>query len=176
MAQGGQRVMVAGKALDFWWVKSLPLTSASNGVSWEAVQEGTLVGAVKVSASYPDIRGRTIRPGIYTLRYAVQPEDGAHLGVSPYRDFLLIGPASADDSTAALGHDGAVALARQTLGASHPASWSLDPPVAHGKPAGSTITNDAGQTAVFFSVAVSRDGRDAGTLEFGLVLVGTVQP
>jgi hypothetical protein len=174
MASGGSRVAIGSAALDFWWVKSLPLTPHSSGIDWSSVDEGTLVGAVRLSANYRDIRGKTIKPGIYTLRYALQLQSSAHTGTSPTREFLLIAPAAIDSSTAAIGHDQAVALARQTLGASDPASWSLDPPVARGDVG--SIRANGGQKAVLFSVSTSREGRDAGVLEFGLVLVGTVQP
>jgi hypothetical protein len=176
MATGGLRVSSGGKVLEFWWVKSLPLKPASTDVTWSAVEEGTLVGTVRLSDSYLDIRGKTIKPGIYTLRYGIQPQNGDHLGVSPYRDFLLLSPAATDNATSALGHDGTIAIAKQTLGASHPACWSIDPPVVQNVARGSIRQNDAGQYSVMFSVAVSRDGRDAGTLEFGLMLIGTIQP
>jgi hypothetical protein len=175
LAPGGLRVTAGGKILDFWWVKSLPLLAGTVDVSWAAVQEGTVVGAVKISAPFPDIRGRTIPPGLYTLRYAVQPQNGDHLGVSPYRDFLLLSPAAVDGKIAALGHDGAVALAKQTPGVSHPPSFSLGPPVATGAP-GTTRMGDAGQASVIFSVPVSREGKDAGVLRFGLILAGTTHP
>jgi hypothetical protein len=178
LAPDGVRVTAWGKTLDFWWVKSLPLVPATDEVSWAVVEEGSLVGAVKLSAPYPDIRGQAIRAGLYTLRYAIRPQNRDHLGVSPYRDFLLLSPAMRDGKIAALGHDGVIALATQAPRTSHPPSWSLDPPVA---PAGTgaaktTRENGAGQTAVIFSVPVSREGTDAGVLTFGLILVGTIQP
>jgi hypothetical protein len=187
LAPGGQRVTVGNKTLDFWWVKSMPLLPGTGERSWAAVEEGTLVGAVKLSASYADIRGKTIQAGLYTLRYGIQPQNGDHLGVSPYRDFLLLSPAAADTKIAAPGHDGVVALARQTPGMSHPPSWSLDPPVVpmdnddkddndYNDVPRTTLKNDAGHTAVIFSVSVSREGTDAGVLRFGLTLVGTIQP
>ena len=187
LAPGGQRVTIGGQTLDFWWVKSLPLLSDTVGVSWAAVEEGTVVGAVKLSAPYPDARGKTIRSGLYTLRYGVEPQNADHLGVSPSRNFLLLSPAAADSKTAALGHDGVVALAKKTPGMSHPASWRLDPPAAlvtRAAPVGparmalpgAALRNEAGQTAVIFSVPASREGRDAGVLTFGLILAGTLQP
>jgi hypothetical protein len=175
LAPGGQRVTVGGKILDFWWVKSLPLLADAVELSWAAVQEGSVVGAVKLSAAYPDIRGKTIPPGLYTLRYGIQPQNADHLGVSPHRDFLLLLPAASDSKIAALGHDDAVALARQTPGVSHPPSWSLDPPMAAGAP-GTARLSDAGHAAVIFAVPVSHEGKDAGVLTFGLILVGTIQP
>jgi hypothetical protein len=174
LAAGGSRVAVGAKTLDFWWVKALPLAPAPAEVDWSSVEEGALVGAVRVSATYSDIRGKTIKPGVYTLRYGLQPADGNHLGVSPYREFLLISPAASDQSPAALGHDGAVNVSKQTTGVSHPASWSLDPPLAADAPL-SIRKNDAGQKGVVFEVSVSRGGKDAGRLKFGLILVGSIQ-
>jgi hypothetical protein len=182
LAPGGQRVTIGGKMLDFWWVKSLPLLSGTVDVSWAAVEEGTVVGAVKLSVSYPDVRGKTIPSGLYTLRYGVEPQNSDQPGSSPSRDFLLLSPAALDSKVAALGHDGVVALAKQT-----PGMLSLEPPVAPVTPAapvgpariaaaGATLRNEAGQTAVSFSVPVSREGRDAGVLTFGLILAGTIHP
>jgi hypothetical protein len=179
LAQGGQRVTVGGKMLDFWWVKSLPLLPGTADVSWAAVEEGTVVGAVKLSATYPDIRGKMIPPGLYTLRYGAEPQNGDRPGAAPSRDFLLLSPAAVDSKTAALRHDGVVALARKT-----PGMLGLEPPVApaarvgpaSGAAPGAILRNEAGQTAVIVSVPVSREGRDAGALTFGLMLAGTIQP
>ena len=165
-----------GKAsLDFWWVKELPLNGA--GVpSWSAVGEGTLVGALRVGAGYPDIRGKTLKPGVYTLRYGVQPSNGDHLGVSPFRDFLLLSPASVDTDPAPKGHDGAIELSKEAIGGSHPAVLSIDPPVAGPKDTLlGTHTTDLGHQALIVEVAVSRAGGAAGTLRFGVVLVGRIE-
>ena len=172
IAPGEQRVSVAGATLDFWWVKSMPLVPGSTDVSWSAVEEGTLVGAVVLSSSYRDIRGATLKPGHYTLRYGIEPQNGDHAGVSAYREFLLLSPADADNSAAALSHDSVIGISRQSIGGSHPACWALDPPVADGERVGSMKSNATGQSAVIFSVPTSRDGKDVGALKFGLVLAG----
>jgi hypothetical protein len=41
-----------------------------------------------------DFRGQQVPVGFYTLRYALIPDDGNHLGVSPNPDFLLLIPLS----------------------------------------------------------------------------------
>jgi DMSO/TMAO reductase YedYZ molybdopterin-dependent catalytic subunit len=174
LATSGERVSIGDKALDFWWVKSLPLRSGSTETGWSAVDEGTLVGVVQLEASYHEMRGKPLRPGLYTLRYGLQPENGDHLGVSPYREFLLLSPAAVDTTAATLGHDGTIALSRQAIGLTHPAVWSLDPPVASGAPR-RLIKNQAGQSGVVFQVPISRDGKDIGTMAFGLILVGEIQ-
>jgi hypothetical protein len=170
LAPSGARVAAAATTLDFWWVKTLPLKGAG-APSWQQVDEGTLVGAVRVSAVYRDIRGRTIKPGVYTLRYGIQPANGDHLGVSPFREFLLLSPAAADTDVAPTGHEGTVELSKQTIGGSHPAVWSLDPPALTDAAPLSARTNDAGHEAVIFEVPTA-----SGTpLRFGLILVGKIE-
>jgi hypothetical protein len=165
LAPGGATAKVSDTTIDFWWVKSLD----AKGKDWSTVAEGTLVGAMKVSAPLKDIRGRTIKPGTYLLRYATQPQNGDHLGVSPHREFLLATPAAVDTQPAALGHDAAVELAAKTVSITHPAVLSLDPPVASEAPL-TVIQTDAGHTAVVFEVPTA-----GAALRFGLILVGRIE-
>src|SRR5207249_2710585 len=151
LATGGQHVAIGGKTLEFWWVKALPLRAGSTEIGWSAVEEGALVGAVKLSMPYTEMRGRTIKAGVYTLRYGVQPSDGNHLGASPNPEFLLLSPAAADASSAVLGHEGVIKISKLTIGLSHPAVWSLDPPIASEAPL-TVKKNDAGMSAVIFQV------------------------
>ena len=93
-------VMRGENRLEFWWVKGVPLDSAPEGrPEWSNVPDGALVGAVKLTKPMTDARGLPMKPGVYTLRFALQPQDGDHMGVSPHREFLLVAPA-ADDQTA----------------------------------------------------------------------------
>jgi hypothetical protein len=143
-------------------------------VSWTHVEEGTLVGAVKLSADYRDVRGRVIKTGVYTLRYGIQPANGDHLGVSPYREFLLLSPAAVDTDPAPRGHDGTVEISKQAIGGSHPGVWSLDPPVAGGEALKAHQT-ELGHDAIVMEVPTVRDGKPAGPLRFGLVLIGRIE-
>ena len=165
LAPGGATAKVSDTSVDFWWVKALD----SKGTDWSGVTEGTLVGAMKLSAALKDIRGRTIKPGTYLLRYAAQPQNGDHLGVSPHREFLLITPAAADTTATAVGHEPAVELAAKTTGIAHPAVFSLDPPVASEAPL-TVVQTDAGHTAVVFEVPTA-----GAALKFGLILVGHIE-
>ena len=168
IADSGVRATVAGAQLDFWFVKALRPKSAG-APSWTLLEEGTLVGAVRLSSDFRDIRGRLIKPGTYTLRYGIQPQNGDHLGVSPFRDFLLLSPAGVDTDPAARGHDPTVEMSTKTAGGSHPAVWSIDPPVASGAPL-TTSTTELGHKALIVEVPAG----SAGTLRFGIVLVGRV--
>jgi hypothetical protein len=162
--------------IEVWLVRGLGLKAPPEGrpVTWENVPAGALVGAMRVERPLRDIRGLPIRPGVYTLRFALRPEDGAHIGTSPYREFLMVGPADADTSLEPVGYDGAVALAQKAAGRGHPLSLSIDPPVAN-PPAREILTNEAGHRSVVFNVAVTHGGRTAGALSFGLVLEGTYE-
>ncbi len=167
MAGPAARVQAGSTILEFWWVKSLDASGSGEG--WARVPEGSLVGAVRVSEAYPDIRGRRIKPGVYTLRYALQPMNGDHLGVSPHREFLLVCPAAADTAVAPTGYQGTVDLSKQTTGAAHPAAWSIDPPAATDA-ALSGHRNDAGHQGIVFQVQTS-----SGPLSFGLILIGKIE-
>ena len=173
IAPGGVRASVGSATLDFWFVKTLPLKAGSAVTAWAAVEEGALVGAVRVGSDFRDIRGRLIKPGVYTLRYGVQPQNGDHLGVSPFREFLLLSPAAVDTSIAATGHDPTIEMSIKTVGGSHPAVWSIDPPAATAAPL-TNHTTDLGHTSVIVDVPAARAGQSAGALRFGIVLIGRV--
>src|SRR5690349_16580527 len=110
LAPGGVSASVGSTTLDFWWVSALATKSAD----WSGLAEGAIVGAVRVSAPFKEIRGKTVNAGVYTLRYGLQPQNGDHLGVSPFREFLLLSPAAVDTDPKSLGFDGTVALSKQT--------------------------------------------------------------
>lgn len=160
--------------LDFWWVSALPIKAGAAAPSWTDVEEGSLVGAVRISSDFRDIRGRVIKQGIYTLRYGIQPQNGDHLGVSPFREFLLLSPASVDTEPGPKGHDGTIEISKQSIGGSHPGVWSLDPPVTSQPPL-SLHKTDLGHDAIVMQVPISREGKPSGALKFGLVLVGRIE-
>lgn len=174
LGPGGVRVTANGVELTFWWVKELPLKPAGAALAWSEVDEGSLVGAVKIARDIRDIRGKIVKAGLYTLRYGIQPANGDHLGVSPYREFLLLSPAAIDKDPAPAGHDGAVDLSKETIGGSHPAVWSIDPPTAS-EAALSVHTTDLGHKSVIVEVPVTRGGKPAGALRFGVVVIGRIE-
>ncbi len=167
MSASAVTVQSGSATLEFWWVATLDASGSGEG--WARVPEGTLVGAVRVSEPYPDIRGRRIKPGVYTLRYALQPMNGDHLGVSPHREFLLVCPAAVDTDPAPAGYQGTVDLSKQTTGVAHPAAWSLDPPVSTAAPLAG-YKNDAGHEGIAMQVSTSR-----GPLTLGLILIGKIE-
>ena len=158
VAPGGVRATASGTTITFWWVADLP------GATLADVPDGTLVGAVKLDADTRDIRGRLMKAGVYTLRYGIQPANDDHFGISPFRNFLLVSPAAVDKDPAAVDHDGAIALSRQTLGGKHPAVLSIDPPAAKDA-ALAVYTTELGHKSLIVEVA---------KLKFGIVLIGKI--
>lgn len=159
VAPGGVRATASGTTITFWWVSELP------GAVLADVPEGTLVGAVKLDADVRDIRGRAMKAGVYTLRYAIQPKTDDHFGVSPFRNFLLLSPAAVDTDPAARDHKGTIELSKQTLGGDHPAVWSIDPPAGKDAPL-SVYTTDLNHKSLIVEV---------GKLKFGIVLIGRIR-
>src|SRR5688500_18129884 len=135
LAPGGVRVTAGANALTFWFVKQLsPSTGTEKVASWADVTEGTLVGGVKIDKDFRDIRGRVVKAGTFTVRYGIQPANGDHLGVSPYREFLLLSPAAIDADPAPRSHDALIEVSKEAIGGSHPAVLSIDPPVSTAVP------------------------------------------
>jgi hypothetical protein len=116
-----------------------------------------------------DARGVSMKPGVYTLRFALQPQDGDHMGVSPHREFLLVAPAADDRTADPVGFKGAVALAKKTLGKSHPAALALTPTE---EAAGAIVTTDEGHKGLAVTLPVTLQNKAAGSLSFAVTLVG----
>lgn len=163
MSSGGVRATVGANTVTFWFVKDLGASA------WSGVKEGTLVGAARLEKDFRDIRGRVIKAGTFTVRYGIQPANGDHLGVSPYREFLLLSPAALDTDAGPRGHDGTVELSKEAIGGSHPAVLSIDPPVATAAPL-SVATTELGHKAVVLEIPSA-----GGALRFGLVLIGKIE-
>lgn len=163
-------IVHAGAAeIELWFVSELSVASGGE-VDWSRVPEGALVGALRVTGPFKEIRGKTVKPGVYTLRLGLQPQNGDHLGASPNREYLLLSPAAVDTNPAPLGFDGAVAISKQTIGTSHPAALSLDPPVTDANVL-TPVTNDFDHQGLVFEVRTSA----GSSLRFGMILIGVIE-
>lgn len=157
------KVTVGAATLDIWLVQKLE--RSADGAGWANVESGTLVGAMRVSGDFKEIRGKPVKPGVYTLRYGLQPQNGDHLGISTFRDFVLLSPAALDKDTKVLGFDAVVALSKEVIGTAHPASLSLDPPEDAPGAALSIYKNELGHDGVVLQIE---------SLKFGLIVSGLI--
>jgi hypothetical protein len=128
-----------GVLCEVWVRKAVPTTAnptQDKEIAFGQIAEGTLIGAIRFPSSAVDYRGTGIKSGVYTLRYALIPEDGNHLGAAPpQRDFLLLGPAAGDTSPATVTRDQTLDLSRAVTGMRHPTVWSLSPSAGGALPA-----------------------------------------
>ncbi len=129
LAPAGMRVIRGTETTlcDIWLCKEWPAKAdfqASADVLYP-FQPGQLVGVVRFARESADFRDQDIGSGVYTLRYAQQPVDGAHVGTSPTRDFLLLQSAAKDTSAAPMDYKKQVELSKEVGESTHPALLSM---------------------------------------------------
>lgn len=132
---------------------------------------GQLVGVLRFARRSTDFRGQQIAAGVYTLRYALQPVDGNHVGTSDSRDFLLLLPAAADTTVDALEEERLFELSKEAAGTTHPASMFLARPSNGGDVP--RMEHDANRE--WWMLEVSNRGKRGDTvleLKLSLVVVG----
>ena len=124
---------------DVWLRKAVPTTArpagAKGAIQFPFLAEGELLGVLHLVGEAHDYRDQTIDKGLYTMRYGLQPINGDHLGVSPFRDYTLLLPAAKDKATAVLARKQLEAESSEAAGSTHPATFFMlsapaDAPVA----------------------------------------------
>jgi hypothetical protein len=129
----GYRVAAAdgGVICELWLRNGVPLEAKKDisGAIYSEIGDSTVVGVVSLPKASNDYRGQGIKPGVYTLRYAVHPTDGNHMGISPYRDFLLLIPAATEnDIGAKIKFEDLAKMSSKSAGTNHPTPFSLVSP------------------------------------------------
>lgn len=123
--------IVAGNGSAFceiWFLTTAPSgpKTTEDGATLPTIPQGALLGVLRFPARGSDRRGQNIKPGVYTLRYALQPVNGDHQGVAPQRDFLLMVPVADDPGpNTKPGFDDLVKLSSKASGTPHPAVLSM---------------------------------------------------
>ncbi len=156
-----------GWTAEFWFVKRLKTTTKEvPGALYPGLANAEFVGVVNLPKGMTDFRGQAIPAGAYTLRYQLLPQDGDHMGVSTYPDFLLAIPVTGDPNPdRSYLFKKLAALSAKSTGTNHPAVIALD---SAGEP-GSIVQGP--QNLTVFTVAVATSG-DA-TEKLGIVVKGT---
>jgi hypothetical protein len=96
-------------------------------------QPGDLIGMLHFSRRGSDFRDQQMSSGWYTLRFALQPIDGNHIGTSPTRDFLVMVDASEDAADKDWGEDDLNEASAGAAGSAHPAMICLQAPRESGE-------------------------------------------
>jgi hypothetical protein len=110
---------------EIWLRKAIPALAKPAGpkgvIQFPFLEESELLGIIRLVGEAHDYRDQAISKGTYTLRYGLQPVNGDHLGVSPYRDYALLLPVSKDKSVAKLARKQLETASAESAGSSHPA-------------------------------------------------------
>jgi len=161
-----------GTLLEVWFAKTVATNSSASSSSdyvYPYLTEGEFLGVLHFSSPGADFRGQPIKPGFYTLRYGLIPQDGNHMGVNPTRDVLVLCPAAADtDLSADLKFDDLVKLSRLAAGTPHPA-FLVGAPVN-----GTTFPAVAKDDQDHWNLQVKLHG-SSGDLPFAFTVVGKWQ-
>jgi hypothetical protein len=90
------------------------------------LEPGELIGAIRYPKKSNDYRNQQVRPGVYTLRFGLQPEDGSHVGTSMTRDFVMLLPPGKDTKPARIADVmGMFKQSAQVSGSTHPAILAM---------------------------------------------------
>ena len=115
---------------EFWFSSEIPLQSkpASIGKALDVIKQATLLGAVAVARDARDYRDDEIRSGVYTMRFALQPQDGNHLGTSDFSYFAVLTPAKIDNKLEGItDYKTLVKASSKETSTDHPVILSLRP-------------------------------------------------
>jgi len=169
LIEGGQ------PAFEFWLASELPLQAkpASAAKALDAVKQATLLGAVSVPKARRDYRDDEIAAGVYTMRLALQPQDGNHLGSSEFPYFAALTPARLDTKPDGIAdYKALVKVSSKETSTDHPVILSLRP-----------ASSDAGQLPQLVEPAPEHKsvrvkvpataGTDKTSLVFEIVYEGT---
>jgi hypothetical protein len=126
--EGTKVVGPDGTVSEIWLVSTAPKGAASGeqNVTLANVPHGALIGVIRFTSQGKDRRGQMLKPGIYTMRYSMFPIDGAHQGVAPQRDFVVLLPIGNDqDPKAAFSYPDLMKAGEKASGTTHPAVLSI---------------------------------------------------
>jgi hypothetical protein len=144
-------------AAEVWFGKDVP-----------GLKPSAFMGVLSFPKASSDFRGQDIQAGAYTLRYALMPGDGNHLGAAPTSDFLLLTPLGADtDAAARPAFPDLAKLSARASGTNHPAPLNLAD-VSGQKEFPAVAANDHGHEVFFVKLKTS----GGAELPIGLVVKG----
>jgi hypothetical protein len=158
---------------EIWLAKELP-AKADAKLTTEILYPltpGQFVGVIRYPRKGADFRDQEIPSGTYTLRYGQQPVDGAHVGTSLTRDFLLLLPADKDREASVLDYKPLTTASKETSGTAHPAILSLQKAADAGEALAVHENAEKEWTIVRFTAKVKQGG-DVKELPVELVVVG----
>lgn len=116
------------RSLRLWIPKVVAAAGEQTPVPYSVLKEGTVLGVLEIKGSgWSDFRAQALPEGLFILRLVFQPQDGDHMGVAPFPEFVALTPVAEDKNLDPISHDEVVQLSTQTLETGHPAVMFLNP-------------------------------------------------
>ncbi len=141
---------------EIWLRKTIPASEKPSGpkgvLLLPFLADGELVGVLQYVSEGRDYRDQSIAKGLYTMRYGLQPVNGDHLGVSTFRDYLLLLPAAKDTKSDLPSRKQLEQQSAESAGTSHPAVLLLQGASTDSSKAIPTMVRDAEKNT--WSVAI----------------------
>ena len=155
--------------VSLWPAKSVTTTKKEvEGANYPQLDLSDFLGVITFEADGKDFRGQTIPKGTYTLRYALLPNDGNHMGVAPNRDFLLLLSLISDaDPSAVFTERQLHRASAKVAGGAHPTVLSL---VADEGKSGTVTTTSEGFLVLHFT-----SSSPGGDVPVALIVKGVAQ-
>ncbi|MCI0744250.1 MAG: hypothetical protein L0Y58_02490 [Verrucomicrobia subdivision 3 bacterium] len=157
--------------LEYWLVKELSTQSKPESVakSLDPIRQATVLGAVNVATPRRDYRGDDVPAGVYTMRFALQPQDGNHSGTSEFGYFGVLVPTKLDQSPDAIaGYKALMRASSKETSTDHPRIVSLRP----ANSAEGEIPNLSSPAPEHKSVRVKIPGKEGEAVVFEIVYEG----
>lgn len=160
--------------LTFWFRNTIPMRATAeqvkNGLTYREIPDGTLIGVIQFDKPFVDFRKQDIKAGVYTMRFAVQPDTGDHTGTAPHTEFVLLVPADKDQDAEVIEVKSLIKHSTKVIGGDHPAVMLLFPQNTKvTKP--TIVSKPDGVQVVSIIRKVTADGED-GTLGFAIAIAG----
>lgn len=159
---------------EVWFREKLPLKATAeqvkNGLTYREVEQTTLLGAIRFPRATKNYRQHEVPAGVYTLRFAIQPPEGDHLGTAPYQEFCLLSAAKDDQKPETIDVKELYEHSAASLGGKHPSMMLLFPhPATGAKP---KLTDEGKGHWVLRTVLEIQSEGQYGKLGLGLTVVG----
>lgn len=135
-------------------------------------QPGQVIGVVRYPRKASDFRDQVVADGVYTLRYGQQPVDGAHVGTSPIRDFLVLIKAADEQSAEPLDYKTLAKKSAAAAGSNHPLLLSLQRTDAAAEGPLSIRHNEQAEWWIVHVVGQAKTGDKPAKQPLDLVVVG----
>jgi hypothetical protein len=159
---------------EIWFRKSIPVKATpeqvKTGLTYQVIQETMVIGAIRFHKEGHDYRKQAVKPGVYTLRMALQPQDGNHMGTAPHAEFLLLATAELDAKPEPMDVKALFDLSMKSMGGKHPGPLLMFPPTKP-EPSPKVVDHGMGHWVLKHTLQAEVDGKPT-PLPISLTVVG----